>query len=98
MYCTDSALFRHEVAYVLGQMQSPLAVSSLRNGLERLDENHMVRHECVEALGAIATEECEQLLKKFLDDDERVVRESCIVALDMADYEKSEQFQYALVA
>lgn len=27
-----------------------------------------------------------------------VVKESCLVALDMADYENSEQFQYASVA
>lgn len=98
LYCTDSALFRHEVAYVLGQTQSPVAVESLRYGLERVEENHMVRHECAEALGAIATDECEQLLKKYLNDSETVVKESCLVALDMADYENSEQFQYASVA
>lgn len=55
----------------------------------------MVRHECAEALGAIATDECRSILEKYLKDQERVVRESCEVALDMCDYENSEEFQYA---
>ena len=55
----------------------------------------MVRHECAEALGAIATQECTATLREFLKDDERVVRESCVVALDMCDYESSGAFQYA---
>lgn len=96
--CPDSALFRHEVAYVLGQAQSPVAIEELRRGLEDLNENHMVRHECAEALGAIATDECIKALEKFVDDKERVVSESCIIALDMADYENSAEFQYATVA
>lgn len=36
-----------------------------------------------------------QILKEYRKDPERVVRESCEVALDMADYEVSQQFQYA---
>ena len=37
-----SALFRHEIAYVLGQIQSPLSIESLRVNLEDANENHMV--------------------------------------------------------
>ena len=55
----------------------------------------MVRHECAEALGAIATEECMATLREYLADEERVVKESCVVALDMCDYESSGHFQYA---
>lgn len=44
----------------------------------------MVRHEAAEALGAIATPECQELLRKFAKDEEQVVRESCEVAIDMA--------------
>ncbi|CAD5207200.1 unnamed protein product [Bursaphelenchus okinawaensis] len=95
MYCEDSALFRHEVAYVLGQIQSPLSIKELSDRLKKSDENCMVRHECAEALGAIATPECEELLKEYAKDNEQVVRESCEVALDMAEYENSENFQYA---
>lgn len=55
----------------------------------------MVRHECAEALGSIATPEAIQILQHYLADSERVVRESCVVALDMSEYENSDQFQYA---
>ncbi|CAJ0606568.1 unnamed protein product [Cylicocyclus nassatus] len=97
LYCEDSALFRHEVAYVLGQAQSPVAIKELKDRLTLLSENHMVRHECAEALGAIATNECTAILQEYLEDKERVVRESCEVALDMADYENSDELQYAAV-
>ncbi|KAF9995414.1 deoxyhypusine hydroxylase [Entomortierella chlamydospora] len=90
-----SALFRHEIAYVFGQMQHPAAVPSLVKVLSKLDEANMVRHEAAEALGSIATPECYPILEKFRDDKERVVRESCIVALDMYEYENSGQLQYA---
>ena len=46
----------------------------------------MVRHEAAEALGAIGTLECEQILQQYLQDSEQVVRESCEVALDVIDY------------
>lgn len=55
----------------------------------------MVRHECAEALGSIATDECYPVLKKYSQDKERVVRESCLVALDMWEHEASGAFQYA---
>jgi deoxyhypusine monooxygenase len=90
-----SALFRHEIAYVLGQVQSPLSINFLRENLEDPTENHMVRHECAEALGSLATNECTEILSKYLNDKETVVKESCEVALDITDYEKSGQFQYA---
>lgn len=93
--CSDSALFRHEIAYVLGQMQNPSTVKQLAQVLENFDENEMVRHECAEALGAIATEEANQVLQKYITDDQRVVRESVEVALDMSDYNNSSEFQYA---
>ena len=84
----SSALLRHEVAYVLGQMQHPDSVEFLATSLKRQNEHRMVRHESAEALGAIEERwgECETILKCFLDDEDDVVRESCIVALDAADY------------
>lgn len=54
-----------------------------------------VRHECAEALGAIGTKECEAILKEFLADEKRVVKESCEVALDICEYEMNGNFQYA---
>ncbi|VDM57095.1 unnamed protein product [Angiostrongylus costaricensis] len=97
LYCEDSALFRHEIAYVLGQIQSPLVIKELKDRLCLSSENCMVRHECAEALGTIATDECISILQKYINDSERVVRESCEVALDMADYENAGEFNYAVV-
>ncbi|KNC97179.1 deoxyhypusine monooxygenase [Spizellomyces punctatus DAOM BR117] len=91
----DSALFRHEIAYVFGQMQHPASVPALIKSLSNTTEEGMVRHECAEALGSIAAPECFEVLKKFSADPERVVRESCIVGLDMFEHETSGEFQYA---
>jgi len=84
----SSALLRHELAFVLGQMQHPAAVEPLASSLRREGEHHMVRHEAAEALGAIdgRWQDCEQLLREFRQDPDDVVRESCEVALDAADY------------
>lgn len=91
----SSALFRHEIAYVLGQMQHDACIQELKENLCNEAESPMVRHECAEALGAIATDECTKILEQYLTDKERVVKESCVVALDMCDYEHSKEFQYA---
>lgn len=81
----ESALFRHEIAYVFGQLSSPHSVPSLIEVLRRENEEDMVRHEAAEALGGIATDECLPVLKEFAtrSDVPRVVKESCEVALDM---------------
>jgi deoxyhypusine monooxygenase len=91
----DSALFKHEIAYVLGQMKHPAAVEALKERLEDHKESPMVRHECAEALGSIANEKCLDILQHYSQDNERVVRESCLVALDMYQFEHSNDFQYA---
>lgn len=92
---SGSALFRHEVAFVLGQLQNENGIPYLRASLEDESENEMVRHECAEALGAIATQECTEVLNKYLKDKKRVVKESCEIALDLCEYENSPEFQYA---
>jgi len=91
----SSALFRHEIAFVLGQMSHEASIPALRECLEDEKEQAMVRHECAEALGGIATEECMEILKLHANDVAQVVRESCDVALDMCEYEASNEFQYA---
>ncbi|XP_048588273.1 deoxyhypusine hydroxylase isoform X2 [Nematostella vectensis] len=91
----SSALFRHEIAYVLGQMQDDGAAKQLSVNLADANENPMVRHECAEALGSIAKDSCLDILKNYKDDKERVVKESCEVALDMSEYERGPEFQYA---
>lgn len=92
-----SALFRHEVAFVLGQLQEPCSIPFLAESLKDTNENEMVRHECAEALGAIGTDACSELLGEYLNDSKRVVKESCEVALDICEYENSAEFQYANV-
>ena len=84
----SSATLRHEVAYVLGQMQCDQSLEALEASLSREGEHRMVRHESAEALGAIEGRwtECQLVLKRFMHDADDVVRESCIVALDAADY------------
>ncbi|CBJ32165.1 conserved unknown protein [Ectocarpus siliculosus] len=82
----DNALFKHEVAYVLGQMQHPATVPALGTVLADLAEHQMVRHEAAEALGAIGGNEAEGLLRTFMADDVVAVKESCEVALDTIDY------------
>ena len=76
------------MAYVLGQLQHANAVEYLATSLKRQNEHRLVRHESAEALGAIEERwgECEAILDEFLDDDDDVVRQSCMVALDAADY------------
>lgn len=95
LMCKDSALFRHEIAYVLGQMQLPNVIPQLSSRLRDPRENCMVRHECAEALGSIADEDCLSILKSYLTDPDDVVRESCEVAIDMYNYENNAEFQYA---
>ncbi|ETV90742.1 hypothetical protein, variant [Aphanomyces invadans] len=81
-----SALFRHEIAYVMGQMVNPVTVPALKEVLVNEAEHRMVRHEAAEALGSIGTPECEEILQVYLKDAHQVVRESCEVALDIIDY------------
>jgi deoxyhypusine monooxygenase len=55
----------------------------------------MVRHEAAEALGAIASSKTVQLLKDFAADPEPIVAHSCLVALDVLEFEQAGGFQYA---
>lgn len=91
----ESALFKHEIAYVFGQMGNPVIVPALIEVLARKQEAPMVRHEAAEALGAIATDDVLPVLKSYLNDEVDVVRESAIVALDMYEYENSNELEYA---
>ena len=93
-----SALFRHEVAFVFGQLSHPASIPALLSVLENSKEESMVRHEAAEALGSLGEEPgVEDMLKRFLNDPEQVVRESVVVALDMAEYEKTGEMEYATV-
>ena len=97
-FSDPSALFRHEIAFIFGQLSHPASIPSLTETLSNTTEASMVRHEAAEALGSLGDEEgVEDTLKKFLDDPEQVVRDSVIVALDMAEFEKNGETEYAIV-
>ncbi|GFZ46890.1 deoxyhypusine monooxygenase [Saitozyma sp. JCM 24511] len=55
----ESALFRHEIAYIFGQLSSPHSIPSLLRVLRDPIEEDMVRHEAAEALGGIASDGAE---------------------------------------
>ena len=82
-FSASSALLRHELAYVLGQMQDKLAVPKLIDVLSDANEHVMVRHEAAEALGAIGDRTARAVLEQFLDDPQPEISESCEVALDL---------------
>lgn len=96
-----SAVFRHEIAYVLGQLAHPSAAQALIDVLARSSEHAMTRHEAAEALGAISgdghdSESIDSVLKQYVDDKDTVVKESCYVALDISEYWRSDQFDTAV--
>ena len=94
-YESKSALLKHEIAYVMGQMQDPHAVPHLIERLEDAEEDVMVRHEAAEALGAIGDRTALDVLERFVDDDEVVIAESCEVALDLLEWVASKRLDYS---
>ncbi len=93
-FSSKSALLKHEVAYVLGQMQDNHAVSQLIDRLSDSNEDLMVRHEAAEALGAIGDRTAIEVLTQFVSDPEPVISESCEVALDLLEWVQSRDFEY----
>ena len=92
-FSSKSALLRHELAYVLGQMQNNAALPSLIERLDDPEEHVMVRHEAAEAMGAIGDLSVVPILKKHLDDENPEVSESCEVALDLLDWCNRQDFE-----
>jgi deoxyhypusine monooxygenase len=97
-FADPSALFRHEIAFVFGQLSHPASIPSLTATLANVNEVGMVRHEAAEALGSLGDEDgVEDTLRRFLEDPEEVVRDSVVVALDMAEFEKGGELEYAII-
>ena len=63
-----TTLFRHEIAYVLGQMEARAAIPTLLAVLRDASDDAIVRHECGEALGAIADPDTLSALEALCDD------------------------------
>eukprot|EP00457_Paulinella_chromatophora_P010876 gb/GEZN01010995.1/.p1 GENE.gb/GEZN01010995.1/~~gb/GEZN01010995.1/.p1 ORF type:complete len:314 (+),score=72.80 gb/GEZN01010995.1/:103-942(+) len=85
-FTDKSPLFKHEIAYVMGQLQHPAATQALVKVLKSEQEHPMVRHEAAEALGSIGG--VSELLQQFQKDGsvDRIIKESCDVALDIEEY------------
>lgn len=92
-FTSSSALLRHELAYVLGQMQNIVALPTLIARLEDEDEHVMVRHEAAEAMGAIGDRSIIPILQKHTENPAPEVAESCIVALDLLEWVARSDFQ-----
>jgi deoxyhypusine monooxygenase len=90
-----SALLRHEVAYVMGQMGDAHALPVLTRVLATESEHVMVRHEAAEAMGAIGDEAARPALQRFCDDPHPEVAQSCVVALDLMDWVNSKELEYS---
>ena len=82
----SSALLRHEAAFVLGQLGDGAAEGALAAVLRNPQEQSMVRHEAAEALGVLGEDSCRKILSEFVRDNDPVVAESCLLALDMQQY------------
>ena len=91
---SKSALLKHEIAYVMGQMQESHAVQHLIDRLSDPEEDLMVRHEAAEALGAIGDRTAMSTLESFRSDAEPVISESCEVAIDLLDWMQSKSVDY----
>lgn len=77
---SGTCLFRHETAYVLGQMEARGAVPVLIAVLQDASDDTIVRHEAGEALGAIADESALPVLDEHASDPRPEVAETCQIA------------------
>eukprot|EP00962_Isochrysis_galbana_P036074 scaffold12401_cov133-Isochrysis_galbana.AAC.8 len=80
-----SALLKHEVAFVLGQLEHLASVPALCAAVRREAEHPMVRHEAAEALGAVGTAQAISVLREHAAHPEEILRESCWVALQWVE-------------
>lgn len=91
----ENELVRHEAAFSLGQMSYSSAIPPLADATLH-DSSMFVRHEAAIALGVVGSKEAKNALKKALDDPEKPVVESAVVALSNIEFmeklSKNEKF------
>ncbi len=91
----ENELVRHEAAFSLGQMCIPSGVVPLVDATLN-DPSMFVRHEAAIALGVIGSKEAKDALEKALNDSDKPVVESAVVALSniqfMEKLSKNEKF------
>ena len=88
-------LVRHEAAFSLGQMCFSSCIPALADATLH-DPSMFVRHEAAIALGVIGSKEAKSILEKALNDPDRPVVESAVVALSNIEFmeklSKNEKF------
>ncbi|XP_026193044.1 deoxyhypusine hydroxylase [Cyclospora cayetanensis] len=89
----DSVLFRHEAAYVLGQLGSPESISFLEDTLADMTEDELVRHEAAEALAAIGSDTSLTTLSAYLEDASHPVKQTCELAVRSLKYKQQQRQQ-----
>ena len=91
----ENELVRHEAAFALGQMNYSSAIPPL-NDATLHDPSMFVRHEAAIALGVVGSKEAKDTLERALNDPDKPVVESAIVALSNIEFmeklSKNEQF------
>ena len=81
----DNELVRHEAAFSLGQMCYSSCVEPL-TGATLNDPSMFVRHEAAIALGVVGNRDAKESLQRALEDPDRPVVESAIVALSNIEF------------
>ena len=91
----ENELVRHEAAFSLGQMCYSSAIPPLTDATLN-DPSMFVRHEAAIALGVVGSQDAKDALEKALNDPDKPVVESAIVALSniqfMEKLSKNEKF------
>lgn len=78
----NDPLLRHELAYIIGQMQHKDAWRALQLILEDESDEVIVRHECAEAIGALGVPDSLSVLEAFSSHHEKDIAETCQIAVD----------------
>ena len=91
----ENELVRHEAAFSLGQMSYSSTVPPLTDATLN-DSSMFVRHEAAIALGVVGSKDAKETLEKALNDPDKPVVESAVVALSniqfMEKLSKNEKF------
>ncbi len=91
----DNELVRHEAAFSLGQMCYSSSIPPLTDATLN-DPSMFVRHEAAIALGVVGSHDAKDALEKALNDPDKPVVESAVVALSniqfMEKLSKNEKF------
>ncbi len=88
-------LVRHEAAFSLGQMGFHIGIKPLEDATKN-DSSMFVRHEAAIALGVIGSTDAISILQESLNDADKSVAESAVVALSNIEFmdklAKNEKF------